>query len=307
MAPAHKYMATTNKWSDKIFDFKNKLEEQELSEKTKNTYLRILIETLHTVQKPIEDITLDEFKEMVKEKNPHTKVQIINMMNKYKTIYDIPHDDWVNYRRNELDKETQKHTKRSNEYLQNLPTRAELMEYTNGLREKKDLQGYLINWLMINYYTRNMDLDLHFIRNKKELTNDKNYLFIKRDGTVDFIRNIYKTKFSHGTKTFTINDATFIKSLKDYARDNKTLLDQEMTETKKSKFIKDKTKGKLGEVMYLKAQIADLKDPSEINVIAEKRGTSPSLLLSDYNINQKKRTQKELVSSDDTSSVASED
>ena len=48
MAPAHKYMATTNKFADKIFDFKNKLEEQELSEKTKNIYLRILIEILHT-------------------------------------------------------------------------------------------------------------------------------------------------------------------------------------------------------------------------------------------------------------------
>ncbi len=306
MAPVHKYMATTKKYSDKIFEFKDKLEETGLAKKTQDTYLRVLVETLDKAQKPIEDITLDEFKDLVKEKNPHSKVLVINMMNKYKTIYDIPHDEWIEYRRNELDKETQKHTKRSNEYLQNLPTREQLMEYTNGLRQNKDLQGYLINWIMINFYTRNMDLDLHFIRNKKELTNDKNYLFIKRDGTVDFIRNIYKTKFSHGTKTFAINDATFIKSLKDYARDNKTLLDQEMTESKKSKLIKDKTKDKLGEVMYLKAQIADLKDPSEINVIAEKRGTSPSLLLSDYNINQKKKTQKELVS-DDTNSETSED
>lgn len=305
MAPVHKYMETTKKYSDKIFEFKDKLAEQNLSQKTQDTYLRVLVEILDKAQKQIEDITLDEFKDLVKEKNPHSKVLVINMMNKYKTIYDIPHDEWIEYRRNELDKETQKHTKRSNEYLQNLPTREQLMEYTNGLRQNKDLQGYLINWIMINFYSRNMDLDLHFIRNKKELTNDKNYLFIKRDGTVDFIRNIYKTKFSHGTKTFTINDATFIKSLKDYARDNKTLLDPGLTESKKSKLIKDKTKGKLGEVMYLKAQIADLKDPSEINVIAEKRGTSPSLLLSDYNINQKKKTQKELVS-DDTSSETSE-
>ena len=271
--------------ADIVSKFVEKLEEAKLSPITIRAYKNKITDLLMHYDKPIEDITLEEFREFHKDKNPHTSVQYINCMNKYKTLNNIEHKEWVEYRKNELDKETQKHTKKSNNYLKNLPTREDILEHTEKLYIRGDQQGYIMNYLLTHFYCRNQDLDCKIVTRKDELNDKDNFLFIQRGKPVKYIRNNYKTKFSHGAKEHDISDPTFIKRLKGFNKNFNHIIDPETADSSKQSLIKSKTLNQLGEINYLKAQISHLTDPSVLNEISDKRGTSYKLLLNDYNVN----------------------
>ena len=268
-----------------IAEFSKKLEEATLSHNTIRAYKKKLEELNTYYDKPVEEITLDEFKEFHKDKNPHTTVQYINALNKYKSMNGLDHNDWIEYRKNELDKQTQKHTKKCNSYLKDLPTREQMIEHGEKMYKLGDLQGYIMNYLLVNFYCRNQDLECKIITKKDELNKSDNFLYIQRGKPIKYIRNNYKTKFSYDTKEHDIDDPVFCKRLKQFNKNFNCLIDPETPTSSKQTLIKSKTLNKLGEVMYLKSQIYHLKDPTELNNISDRRGTNLKLLLNDYNPN----------------------
>ena len=100
------------------------------------------------------------------------------------------------------------------EIKDDLPSLDELEEYTEYLYENKKWFEYIINYLLINYQTRNKDLDFTIVGLKRDTKDkDKNFMWLER-GRVTFIRNNYKTSNTYGTKTDVISDEKFVTALK---------------------------------------------------------------------------------------------
>ena len=95
--------------------------------------------------------------------------------------------------------------------IKHLPTVNTLNDHMNELYDAQNFVGHIVNWLLINLNTRNMDLVLTITRDKKPSNNTKNYLII-RSKDVLYVRNSYKTYSTYGQKRNIIKDPRFYKS-----------------------------------------------------------------------------------------------
>lgn len=258
-------------------------------------------------KKPITDITIEEFVEFVKGKgrvneaplNPNTASQYINALNKYWIMKEKKPTDFINYRRDVLDGEIQKYTKKTNNELnKHLPTMDFVMNNEENHKKNKNTKAYMMSFLCRTFYTRNLDLDVKIITNRSEIKDDSNYLLLlKRPNRVEYIRNKYKTVARYGSKSFIIVDKDFVRvaneqNKKDdlYLFDNRPIEDGEKDnsigwrnyESSCAKTIKRNLAG-LGEGLLCKIQINNIKDKNELLTISESRGTSESYLLRSYN------------------------
>ena len=93
-----------------------------------------------------------------------------------------------------------------------LKTVDELKTALDKLYDDREYKKYIINYLLINFHTRNQDLDLIITKTKRNMDDNKNYLLVRKS-KIEFIRNNYKTKDLYGTKEYTITDKKFIDAV----------------------------------------------------------------------------------------------
>ena len=161
-----------------------------------------------------------------------------------------------------------------------LPSYEELEEYTESLKGKNDLY-FIINYLLMNYNVRNEDLHFKLITRKKEAKYyNCNYLWLSPT-KVEYIRNIYKTAISYGQKLYIITDKAFMSAVRRLIKDNwETPAMEQMPYV-----IKKATLMGIGEGRYVKVIINHFRnDIDKLKEISERRGTSLTTLLTDYNI-----------------------
>ena len=96
-----------------------------------------------------------------------------------------------------------------------------LTKYLNRLYSNNEYQSYIINYLLINYNVRNLDLDLIVTDDMKEYHNlgkkgDENVLFVGKNNAVYFYRNNYKTVKTYGPKAIRLSSVKLAKSIKGY-------------------------------------------------------------------------------------------
>ena len=85
---------------------------------------------------------------------------------------DLPTDELVAYSKSLIELHY-KNKQKSNESLQeDLPSVKQLEDFTNQLYVDEKYSDFIINYIPLNYNTRNMDLDLKLIADKKD--SDKN-------------------------------------------------------------------------------------------------------------------------------------
>lgn len=188
-----------------------------------------------------------------------------------------------NYKK-KIQEDIAKYNEKKNKNLsKTLPTKEELLNYLQELAENKDkITQYIINYLLINFNTRNQDLFLDVITNKKDINNKDNFLYQnKKTRTINFIRNNYKTEKTYGTLENKITDKFFYEKINQFLNyeTKKPLLDikpSSLNQTIKRMTLNNISSGKIMKIISSDA------DKKELNNISKNRGTSVNVILSNY-------------------------
>jgi hypothetical protein len=263
--------------------------------KAKNT-IRTYISNYNRLRKhfdkDITDIPNTELIEHIsKQDSSNTKNGFITVAIQVKRMNNRDITDLTDYR------ESQKvslstEIKKKNAALQEiLPDYSDLVEYTERLFDTGDHIGFVINYLLLNYNVRNLDLDFKILTKLNEATDDQTNYMVIMPNKVMYIRNRYKTKETYGTKTHKITDEKFTFAIKKiYQMMKKSDSDEYINPIIPnpgtiSYRIQSLTYKSLGEGAYVKICINHFRgDVDALQRISENRGTSLATLLTDYNI-----------------------
>jgi len=160
----------------------------------------------------------------------------------------------------------------------------ELNDYNKQLYLDKKYVDFIINYLLVNYGLRNLDLDLTIVNNKSQVNNKYNFIYLTTKYVVVII-NIYKTASTYGKKKFTIYNNDLIRAVKELISDKKEI--NLINVVDKDSFIKSRTLNNLGETLIFKSIISELarnNNQKEIRRLASTRGTDIGTIYKFYQI-----------------------
>ena len=183
-----------------------------------------------------------------------------------------------------------------------LPTYKELK---NAIKNEMDPKKYIVSFLMYKLTCRNQDIalaDLH-AKPKENYDENRNHLIV--DGSkIIFIRNRYKTIKKYGQKKNIINVKKFTEMVKKYLGDSekKALFSQknggEITGSSIASYLKKFIVLGLNEGQIVKIVLKQADETGSYNMlrtISNNRGTSISVLLSEYDISNLKPPSTEIT------------
>jgi vacuolar-type H+-ATPase subunit I/STV1 len=159
-----------------------------------------------------------------------------------------------------------------------LPTMKEIKNYMNSLYDKEKYYDYAILYLMTTYQTRNKDLILTIVKNKKE-TNDTDNFIVLGKSQATYIRNDYKTSYKYGAKTHVIKNLKFMNAIQGLSHLLKTTDNIDRVIKKVTAGIGSINEGTLAKIV--------LKENNTINglkKVSKNRGTDINTLINSYNI-----------------------
>jgi len=265
------------------------LAKKAFSANTTNVYLGVIkrLDKLNfkfPKSKPERVDYLKKFYEDNKFEKPSTRLNMLNIVIVLRTIEELPTDKLKEYR-DELTKErVQTNIKTLNKLKDNIMSVDEFDESLFKSFENKDHKRFISNYLMRTFGSRSMDIDVMIIKNKSDMTDDKqNYLLIGKK-KITWFRNTYKTVKKYGPQKHEIDDPEFVKSVKEYGTGKL------FTEKLLSNGIKKVIYNGMVESNIFKMLIAeayDKKDTAEINRLSKSRGTSVPVIKDFYDLNAK--------------------
>jgi len=177
-----------------------------------------------------------------------------------------------------------------------LPTMDILKKHMNDQFYNENWRGYIINFLLINYNTRNADLDVEFVNtiHKTKADKKRNYIVIRKHDFV-YIRNNYKTFAKYKQKRHIFKSIPFARAVRGLTAGLPQgspvhLLDKNglpINNNSIANYIKKFTYKGLTEGDYNKvavSAITDIADLRELEKLGERRGTDLKSLIQYYNI-----------------------
>ncbi len=180
--------------------------------------------------------------------------------------------------------------------LANLPSRKQLDTYLNGLYVAKEWQKYIINYLIMNNYVRNKDVDVLIVKRIGK-DKDENYLVL-RSYDVLYSRGDYKTFNTYGEKQNQIKSKKFRDAVINFLKQEGNITPQPLltkingeriNKDSLVKYIKSRTYNELPERDIMKININHIDktgDLRKLRQISMHRGTSVGTLISNYNLEQ---------------------
>lgn len=265
---------------------------ESVKDKTKNTLASYKVQynkLYKLTEKPIAETSESKLIELIKEQpNPNQQQALINVAIQVRRL------ELLAVTKLEVLREKNKvllreHVKDTNLKLQqSLPSYAEIVDYMENLYESGNWTDYIINYLLINYQVRNVDVNFDIVPRKKDATDpEKNYMWLTGKKAV-YIRNVYKTAGTYGKKVITITDQQFLTAVKRVVycqKHNKECGVFIPNENQVGYYVLNATYRKLGEGNYFKIVVDHYRnDLGMIQKISENRGTSISTILNSYDI-----------------------
>ncbi len=178
--------------------------------------------------------------------------------------------------------ETRKITNKTLTHI--LPTMKELNGYLDTLFKEKKWREFIVNFIIINFNTRNADLFIDIVDTIPLIksSNTSNYLVLEKDKVL-FIRNIYKTSKTYSKKEDIITDDRFISAVKEYGIgsliNNRNGVKVELDVL--GSYVKRCTYKQLGEIIIFKSVMKEAS-LSTISKLSSNRGSSIPTLLEYY-------------------------
>ena len=193
-----------------------------------------------------------------------------------------------------------------------LPTFKELKA---AIKNEMNPKKYIVSFIMFKLTCRNMDIALADVHAKPKDSYDENRNHIIIDGAkVIFIRNRYKTAKKYGVKKNVINVKKFTDMVKLFLGDSekKALFSQknggEITGSSIASYLKKFIVLGLNEGQIIKIVLKQADETGSYNMlrtIANNRGTSISVLLSEYDVSNISQPNTE-ITNDQTQTVTQE-
>ena len=186
--------------------------------------------------------------------------------------------------------------KEKNEKLKSngLPTYQDLLDYLAFLYNSERWTDFIINYLLIYFNTRNMDLNFELVSFKRDIkaNPDINYLwYSKRAKKATLYRRDYKTVGKYGMKQNIITDPKFLNAIKQIFECRKKGEGCGVFIANKENvgyYIQKATLDNLGEGTYVKIIINHFRNNlDKLNEISDNRGTSLKILKASYDIDTK--------------------
>jgi len=194
--------------------------------------------------------------------------------------------------------------KKKEEKLQTLPSIKLLTKYLNRLYSKNEYQSYIINYLLINYNVRNLDLDLILTDDMKEYhklgkKGNENVLFVGKNNAVYYYRNQYKTAKTYGAKVIKLSSVKLAKSIKAYIAQQQAITNGDIYllslqngnrsgRDSLSHYITKFTYQGLTESDIMKIIVTEkvktIADVRRLEKISFNRGTAPQTIIEEYNL-----------------------
>lgn len=157
-----------------------------------------------------------------------------------------------------------------------LPTIQELKDRMKMLFENGEYRSYCILYLMLTFQTRNMDMVARIVDDMKETDEEHNW-FVRREKSILWIRNKYKTSFSYGQKRHVITNPKFVEAIYNLGTSF-------IAEGENLFQVIQKATGGVTEIQLTKIFMRDTNSMNAVRKVAKNRGTSSALLVSNYNI-----------------------
>tara|TARA_R110001592_G_scaffold67342_1_gene206493 strand:- start:2704 stop:3558 length:855 start_codon:yes stop_codon:yes gene_type:complete len=208
-------------------------------------------------------------------------------------------DSLISYRNGKLSKEIIQYNDIKNiELNKTLPSYDEIKSYMNNLLNENKFRDYIINYLLINYGVRNLDIDVLITTDKsvtlKRYIAKENYLYVTPRYII-YQRNNYKTSSVYGRKSYKIVNLSFRNSVNFMLGNKKEcrLLfgceDNTYNEKQIGNIVLNSTFNKIGESSYFKILIKHYQLENNIDMIrflSQSRGTDLNTIFKYYNINE---------------------
>ena len=240
--------------------------------------------------------------------NPNTQNMYITISIMLKAFFGKSTSQLLKHR--DLIKENIKTRKNKNKDMKkdSLPDYEDLKTHTKQLLSEDDLRGYIINYILVRFNTRNMDLDMVVtddMANYRALgkRGGENVLYVGqgKNGKNYYYRNKYKTKNTHGAKAASFYDVKFNRVVKGYMEQEREkgvsevyLLALENGERigseSNSHYITKYTLDGMTESDYNKISVSRVKSMEDYGIlktISENRGTSIPTLIEEYSLSVK--------------------
>lgn len=219
--------------------------------------------------------------------NPNTKQNLLNVCIVIKKHFGKPHDLLIDFR-NKIKDEIQKHhEEQKKEINEMLPDYTKLYAWMETLYDTGDYLQFVINFLLLNYFVRNEDLDCFITYNKKEPDDeDKNYLIVKKTRII-WIRNKYKTASKYGKKKIVITNKKLINAIMQLNfEEGEPIIKtngEHINPNSLGWYVQNNTYSRLGEGNYFKVSVKHYRyNPKKLQEMGELRGTDINTVLNRY-------------------------
>ncbi len=264
------------------------------SQKTKGTYERMYRKLSIILNGDVGNLSEDKIIELVNNEvdNINTIQSLLNIAVLIKKMKMMKFEKLQAERKKNINK-VELHTKNQNDKKKQIyPSLQELKDYTEYLFNNSKWTDYVINYLLLNNYVRNKDLDFIITLRKKDTTNkEKNYIWLdNRYRKAVYIRRDYKTMDTYGEKQSIIKDDKFITALRRIVAHQKYKENDGVfipNENALGYYIQKATFQELGEGNYLKIIInhhLKNENPHILKEISKERGTDIQTLISNYSV-----------------------
>jgi hypothetical protein len=264
------------------------------SPKTKGTYERMYRKLSIILNGDVGNLSEDKIIELVNNEvdNINTIQSLLNIAVLIKKMKNMKFEKIQAERKKNINK-VELHTKNQNDKKKQIyPSLQELKDYTEYLFNNSKWTDYIINYLLLNHYVRNKDLDFIITLRKKDTTDkEKNYIWLdNRYKKAVYIRRDYKTADTYGEKQSVIKDEKFITALRRILSHQKHKENEGVfipNENALGYYIQKATFQELGEGNYLKIIInhhLQNENPHILKEISKERGTDIQTLISNYSV-----------------------
>ena len=191
--------------------------------------------------------------------------------------------DLQKFLKNVNDIQNKAYTERNKLLKNELPNYKELWAFNLKNYKEGKYRAFVVNYLLINYFVRLLDLDLTISRDTKNIATDKNYLILRKTSII-YYRNKFKTVKKFGPQKHIIKSKRMINALNELLGDCEQV--QLLTTHKNlNGEIKKYSYNKLNESDYYKIMMASKNKLKDYKRLTELRGSSLETACVSYDIN----------------------
>jgi hypothetical protein len=231
--------------------------------------------------------------------NPNTRSSLLNTAIVFYNMGGKKTQKLIKYRI-ELDEEISvfKKAKDAKKGL-TLPTIEELNKYLKELYTTERWADFILNYLLMNFHTRNIDLDVEVVNSIHKTKADKtrNYLVVRKNDIV-YIRYRYKTVKTYGVKRNIFKSILVERAIRRLAEErgkDKPIFimalknGDRIVDSSYSNYVKNRTLNNITEGDLAKIYVSHYVDEGDVEALRElsaRRGTDLETLFASYNIPQ---------------------